>query len=542
MKQWRFLNDQEGRGRSSRDRSGRHVRPLVEPLDGRTLLSSAHGHVHAEAAKVPAAYKPPPQTKLTFPPYDISVEIHPDSDPGASGHIFQRNVLVDGYSVPYSSVWMAQGTKPGYFTNVTQADYTGHYAFLTPVPYGTTVIQVFAENSHQDYSRINRVTVTRGNAIVAWDSIALRAIRNQDLSAPEAARDLAILHAAQYDAVAATSSPTNAYQVHVTAPKGASPEAAADASAASVLESLFPTQNLIFQNAYNAAVAGMPTTKATSDGLAVGRQVSDQILANRSGDGSNVALTLAPSAVPGQWRPTPPGYLPATDPQFAQVTPFVISGPAAFRPAAPPVVGSASYNQAEAQVAAIGRSDSATRTADQTAAAQFWNGGPGSVTDPGHWNSIAEQISVTRKDTLVADARLFARLDFALADTAIASTDAQYAFDEWRPISAVQATDPTVDSLLLTPASPSYVSDQAAFGAAAADVLSATFGPNTHFTDTLYAATGVIRSFPSFTAAATEDASSRIWGGVNFAFDVQAGTALGDQVGKAVLASFPRSK
>ncbi len=528
MKRWHL--------QAGRDRAGRSTRLTVEPLEGRMLLST----VKAVRTTIPAAHKPPPSEKQLFPPYQITAQINANSDPSGSGYLFQKNVEISGVAPPYSTVWLAIGTEPGYFTNVARADGYGDYAFLVPVPSGTTKLQVFAENLAQDYSDIATVTVNQSNPIVAWDAIALRAIRNANLTAPEAARDLAILHAAQYDAVFDISSPKQAYQVHLTAPKGASAEAAANSAAETTLAALFPAQSQAFANGLNAAVAGLPTNKSTTNGLAFGKLVARQTLANRANDGSTGSVTLAPSATPGKWRPTPPTYAQPTNLQFAKVTPFVISSPSEFRPAAPPAVGSATYDEALTQVASLGRSNSTTRTRQQTAAAQFWNDGVGSFTNPGHWNAIAETVAVSRKDSLLKDAKLFAQLDFALADAAIATTDSVVNSDEWRPITAIQQADPTFAPLLNTPASPGYVADHAAYGAAASSVLSAAFGANTKFTDKLYASTGVTRTFTSFAQAATEDANSRIWGGVNFSFDTQAGSTLGAQVGKAVLAGFPK--
>ena len=499
--------------------------------------------VHASAAKVvkePAAYKPPTHAVPKFPAFNITLGINQDSDPSGTGNIFQKDVLVNGYAPPYSVLWMATGLKPGYFTTITQANYAGQYSFLAPVGRGSTVLQVFAENASQDYSHVAQVTVTRGSAIVSWDSLALRAIQNTNTPAAQAARALAILHSAQYDAVMAITAPKSTYLVHDTAPKGASAEAAANSAADVVLSALFPSQALAISGAYNAAVAGFTMTPSVKAGLALGKEVGNQTLADRANDGSNTLDNFPPSAVPGQWRETPPDYGVAEDAQFAQVTPFVLSSGSTYRPAAPPSVGSATYDQALAQVASLGRSDSTTRTPSQTAAAEFWNDGQGTYTSPGHWNEIAEELSVSRNDSLVKDARLFAQLDFALADAGIASSDSQYTYDEWRPITAVQQTDSTFGPLLATPASPSYVSDNAAYGAAAAQVLSSTFGANTSFTDNLYASTGVVRTFSSFNAAATENANSRVWGGVNFSFDAQAGLDLGSKVGAAVLAKFPK--
>jgi hypothetical protein len=539
MKFWRHQIDQEGHSRSGQDRGRHRARPGVESLEGRALLSTVH-HSATTPKKQPAAFKPPAHSNPKFPPYDITVQVNPDSDPGGTGHIFQKNVLVTGVARPFAVVWLAKGLKPGYFTTITQADALGNYAFLTGVGSGSTVLQVFAENASQNYSNIASVTVTRSTPIVAWDSLALRAIQNTNTTAPVAARALAILHSAQYDAVAAVTSPRSAYQVHVTAPKGASAQAAANSAAYITLSSLFPSQETAIQDAYNAAVAGFTKSPSVSAGLALGREVANQTLVARANDGSNTMVNFPPSNVPGLWRPTPPDFAPAIDPQFAQVTPFEISSGSAFRPGTPPSLGSSTYDQALAQVASLGRADSTTRTSDQTAAAQFWNDGPGTYTSPGHWNEIAEQVAVSRKDSLVKDARLFVLLDFALADTAIASSDSQYTYDEWRPISAIHQADQTFSPLIATPASPSYVSENAAYGSAAAKVLSSVFGANTGFTDNLNASTGAARTFSSFNAAATENANSRIWGGVNFSFDAQAGVDLGTKVGSAVLSKFPK--
>ena len=523
MKRWFLQVDREGRGRSARDQGRRQPRLALESLERRLLLKAA--------------------PRPTFPPYNISVEVSPISDPAGSGQVFQKEVTIDGIAPPISTVWLAQGKRPGYFTLATTSDATGHYSFQVPVGDGLSLIQVFSETLGQNYSNVATLTVSRGNAIVAWDAIALRAFENQGTSPAEASRDLAILHSAQYDAVAAVDFPNAAYQVHATPPKGTSAEAAADSSAVTILNNLFPALNSTFANAYKQALAGLPTNASVANGLALGKQVADQTLADRANDGSNAVVSFPGSTIPGRWRPTPPALAPAVDPQFGKVTPFIIASGSEFRPAAPPAVGSSIYDQALAQVASLGRVNSTTRTADQSAAAAFWTNPVNVLDSPGPWNSIAEQFSVARKDTLDQDARIFAQLDFALADTAIASADSQYSYDEWRPISAVQQqVDPSFIPLATTPASPSYVSDQAAYGAAASDILASAFGSKAGFTYKLPTLNGMSRTFTSFAAASADDANSQVYAGISFAFDAQAGLTLGDQVGQAVLSGFPKAK
>ena len=459
---------------------------------------------------------------VTFPPYNITLGTAPISDPGATGVVFNSKFLVQGIAPPFATVWLAYGPL-GYFNTVARADQSGYYVFEVTVPQGNTLIRTFAEtNLTEDYSSIASVQVTSANPIVAWNAIALRAIRNANLTSEEASRDLAILQTAQYDAVAATTKPSSAFAVHAIAKPGASPEEAANAAAESVLAALFPAQASAFWLAYSAATAGLPNNASVKDGAAVGLDVAQQTIAARANDGSTIS--------------TPYGV--TANPNWSLVKPFVIASASQFRPAPPPTAGTSAFDQALAEVTRLGRSDSATRTADQTAAARFWDDPVGSPTAAGHWNAIAEEVSVSRKDTLLSDARSFALLDLALADSAIASFDAKVAYASVRPITAIDATDPTWAPLLITPSTPSYVSEHAAYGASASDILASAFGKSTRFTDTStpYAA----RTFSSFAAAGAEDANSRIYGGVNFRFDTQAGATLGNSVGKTVLAAFPK--
>ena len=107
---------------------------------------------------------------------------------------------------------------------------------------------------------------------------------------------------------------------------------------------------------------------------------------------------------------------------------------------------------------------------------------------------IAAQVAAAKGNSLSANARLMVQLNVAMADAAIAAWDTKYTYDFWRPITEIRAADldgnaaTTVDPnwtpLLITPNHPSYVSGHSTFSAAAAGVLTATFGDNTSFSTT----------------------------------------------------------
>src|SRR5207253_317427 len=138
-------------------------------------------------------------------------------------------------------------------------------------------------------------------------------------------------------------------------------------------------------------------------------------------------VNYTPGTNPGDWQPTPPAYALPVAPQWPQVIPFFLQSGAQFRPPPPPALTSPEYTDAFNQVKDLGSFNSTTRTPDQTEAAIFWQGlyaAPNSFL--AMLNHIAEQVAVARGDSLVDNARLFALLDLAQADTYIACWDAKY--------------------------------------------------------------------------------------------------------------------
>ncbi len=175
----------------------------------------------------------------------------------------------------------------------------------------------------------------------------------------------------------------------------------------------------------------------------------------------------------------------------------------------------------------------------------FWANGPGTSTPPGHWNVIARVVAESQDNSISENARLFALLNFSLADAAIASWDAKYQFDYWRPVTAIlqadtdgnvaTTADPTWTPYLVTPPFPSYTSGHSTFSGAGAAVLTAFFGDQVSFTLASETPAAGNRTFNSFWDAAEESGLSRIYGGIHYSFDNTAGLTAGAQVGEWVL-------
>ena len=99
----------------------------------------------------------------------------------------------------------------------------------------------------------------------------------------------------------------------------------------------------------------------------------------------------------------------------------------------------------------LGALNSSTRTADQTAAAVFWQFAPIAL-----WNPLARDLA-DRYDLDTADqARLYAMVNLAAADGAIACWNDKYYWSFWRPRAAIREAD--TDGNPRTIADPSWES------------------------------------------------------------------------------------
>jgi hypothetical protein len=383
------------------------------------------------------------------------------------------------------------------------------------------------------------------DVVIQWNQAVLTAIRADRPSIGFATRDLAMVQTAIYDAVDAIDHTSRPFLVHAHARHGASPVAAAAAAGLFTAAALFPTDLALFQATYEASLASIPDGRAKTDGIAVGRFVAERTLISRVTDGANAVVEYTPGSAPGDWRPTPPAFAPAQTPQWPDVRPFALHAGSQFRPPPPPALSSRQYAAAFNEVKDFGRANSTIRTPQQTEVARFWEGKAGTPGVPGYWNEIAERAAVSQNNTLDQNARLFAQLNVTLADSIIAHFDAKYTYNRWRPITAIQladqngnpdtVADPTWTPLLNTPPNPSYVSGHAVLSGAAATVLAHFFATDDiAFSLTSEDLKGVTHSFASFSAAAAEAENSVVWGGIHFRFDVTAGDALGQAVGRFV--------
>jgi hypothetical protein len=344
--------------------------------------------------------------------------------------------------------------------------------------------------------------------------------------------DLAVMHAAIYDAVVSIDRAGAPYLVRIPAPRGASAPAAADAAAHDTLVALYPALRAGIDQKYAAMLAQLRGGRSRAEGVLVGRLAAAAALRARAHDGSDAPpVPFTPGTQPGDYQLTPPAFAQPVFTQWSGVRPFVLRRASEFRPPAPPALTSPKYAAAIAEVRALGAATGSTRTDDQTQIGVFWNPPIWAA-----WNRIAEAAALGHRGDLAGDARTFAALDLTFADAVIGFYDAKYTYRFWRPVTAIRATtDPTWTPLSNTAPDPSYPGAHGTIAAAGADVLAALYGNDFAFDLTSPALPGVERSFTSFSEAAEEASVSRIYNGNHTRVDQVAGENLGHDVAGFVL-------
>jgi hypothetical protein len=381
------------------------------------------------------------------------------------------------------------------------------------------------------------VSATAPDSVLEWIGIMDTTVKAGGTSPLVSTRVVALVSASVFDAVNGIEPRFRYLHVKPAAPDGASRRAAAIQAAYVILVDLYPLQSGTLKTQHDASLAALASTEnaqSIAAGVAWGQTVADAIWAWRLTDGIapppppflGVQSIVGTPAAIGAWRPTPlangmPGASGA-GPQFATMTPWVLTRPSLFRLPPPPALNSPEYAADLDELFKMGVYSGSGRTQDQSDLALFWAGNT-----PLYWNRIAAQISKERGLTLTENAHLFALLNVSMADAAIACWDGKYRYVFWRPITAIREgiipadADPNWKPWLDffpggTPPHPEYPSGHSSVSGSAAFILAAAFGENTAFSIDSETLPGKIRSFASFTDATTEIANARVFGGIHY--------------------------
>jgi hypothetical protein len=371
------------------------------------------------------------------------------------------------------------------------------------------------------------------NLVLVWNEETLKAIQTLAPAPTVAARALAIVHTAIYDAWAAydplavgTRLGAGLRQPQAERTQ-ANKDKAVSYAAYTALMDLFPA----LQDDFTTKMAWLYGPEFASDTTApatVGFTAAQAVLDYRHSDGSNQANGYADTSgytsvntwdqvkEADHWQPlcVPLPAPGATDcpapqkfvtPHWRNVTPFALTSAAQFRPDHGPAVTVLKGKPSDAFRKEVDQqlTFSAGLTDTQKVIAEYWEDPPGSVTPPGHWNVFAQWVSRRDHHNLDEDAKMFMALNNALLDASITAWDAKRQWTSVRPITAVrwlkkdqwiqawagpyQGTKtirgqdwlPYQRANFVTPSFPEYLSGHSTFSAAAAMLLKSATGSDT---------------------------------------------------------------
>jgi len=353
----------------------------------------------------------------------------------------------------------------------------------------------------------NRASSSPSLVSPVWQATAATHVAGASFSPLAGARAYGLLGVAQYWAVQRAD---DAARHHGRSKRETERGAVAGASAV-VLTYLFPAAAQTFEDLVNEqsnAGPGQPHP-SFARGEAIGRAVGAEIVTRAQADGFNSPFTGTIPTGPGLWisNTTPAtiagGQLPAA-------TPWFLRSQSQFRSATPPVFGSAAFTTELQEIRQI----SDTRTAEQTQIAAFWALNAGTPTASGFWLQVATDNINSHGSSEREATHLYALASATMYDAVIGCWDAKQTYWYIRPWQA----DPVITTTAAVgkPNHPSYPSGHSCVSSSGAEVIS-TFFP---------------RKRAQLEAMVTEAGLSRMYGGIHYRFDIEAGQTLGRSVAR----------
>lgn len=282
-----------------------------------------------------------------------------------------------------------------------------------------------------------------------------------------------------------------------------------------------------------------------------GQQIAGHILAWAAKDNFKQIRSMAQYTVTdyaGSWKPTPPAYFKAVEPNWNKIRTFVIDSAQQFKPVSPPLfsfdTSSLFYKNAFA-VYQAGKN----YTKEQNEIANFWDCNPfkmnvrghvmyatKKISPNGHWMNITSLVCKKANADVVKSAEAYARVAITLADCFISCWDEKYRSSVIRPETYINRyinTDWV--PILQTPPFPEYTSGHSVVSSGAAVILSKLFGDHFTFKDSTELEFGLPpREFKSFKEAANEAAISRFYGGIHYMPAISNGQEEGFVIGDFV--------
>lgn len=291
---------------------------------------------------------------------------------------------------------------------------------------------------------------------------------------------------------------------------------------------------------------GMPDD-VYENSVAYGKQIAVKILSWAAKDKYKQTRSLSKYDVlsdDGSWKPTPPAYMKAVEPNWNKLRPFIIDSAQQFKPLPAPVFSSKPTSSFYKLALAV-RDVGLHLSEEQKDIANFWDCNPfrvntnghtmfavKKISPGGHWINIGHLACKKVKADYVKTAETYACLSVVIADSFISCWDEKYRSKVIRPETYInQYIDQNWMPLLQTPPFPEYTSGHSVISIASAKMLTKLFGDNFSFADSTELQFDIpVRKFKSFNEAAKEAAISRFYGGIHYMPSIVNGMDEGGRV------------
>ena len=379
------------------------------------------------------------------------------------------------------------------------------------------------------------------DVVLDWNAIAIRTVATQSPFAQ--ARLMAIVQLAVFEAVNAVSGGYEPYVGTVAPAPAASAEAAAATAAHRVLLHYFSAAEEALETDLAASLGAIDDGPAKIAGIAVGEAAALALIAARENDGSAPPRFYLPSsALAGEWQTTP--TCTAAGGAFyhwSDVRTFGIPSAAEFILGPPPDLTSNRYAKDYEDVKRLGALTSSDRPQDRADVVRFY----ASLSPSALASEAARQLATEQGDSLSENARALALINMSISDSLVVSFATKYRYNLWRPETAIRAGDSDgnrkteQDSgfapFLATPCFPSYPSNHASGTNGGLEVLRRLYGAAGHSLSLTNAGLGVTRYYTSLEQISSNVDDARVYGGIHFWFDQEAGNRLGRAIATYVV-------
>jgi hypothetical protein len=381
--------------------------------------------------------------------------------------------------------------------------------------------------------------IAKADVVTDWNTIAVNTV-SADRIVNRQSRDMAMVHAAVFDAMNAIRPYYSPAMVSITAKGYASREAAAAQAAHDVLLALFPAQHANLDAYLAASLAQIPDDDEQGHrpkywGVLTGKVAATAVLNARQDDHAFDSVPFTPLSGNGEYQFTP--GCNATNisvPGWGNVTPFTVSDPDYFPTATRPAVTDPEWLASLDEVRAYGASDSTVRSAEQLAIGLFYI--EPSLTS---MNRLARQLlaqepvetnRAAASKQLLAHARLFAALNIAQADTYIRTWRVKYREHFWRPYTAINVLYPGTNwtPARQTPCHPEFYAAHGTLTPAAVSVIQNYRGSDTiDATVTSISLPGATRYYTSLNQISEDVNVARIYTGFHYRSTLVRSNTLG---------------